>query len=63
MNTLYYQCTIEWQDDETRQDDLIFKTTHDVVECEDDLIFYYGIVPEPNMIVDNFKIISTEPIK
>ena len=36
----YANCEIEWQDDHDTCD-VVFKLSCDVVECEDDKIFYY----------------------
>ena len=40
---MYSRCTIQFIDDGTIWDDQIIKATNDVVEDEDDLVFFYGL--------------------
>lgn len=43
---MYTQCSIQWVDDESIEENVIVKSTHDVIESEDDQIFFYGLSPE-----------------
>ena len=43
---MYTQCSIQWVDDETIEENVIVKSTHDVIESEDDHVFFYGLSPE-----------------
>ena len=43
---MYTQCSIQWVDDESIEENVIIKSTLDVIESEDDQIFFYGLSPE-----------------
>lgn len=43
---MYTSCNIQWIDDESVSENVIIKSTLDVIESEDDQIFFYGLSPE-----------------
>lgn len=43
---MYTQCSIQWVDDESIEENVIIKSSNDVIESEDDQIFFYGLSPE-----------------
>lgn len=42
----YTRCTIQWIDDDSISEDVVIKSNLEVVESEDDDIFFYGLSPE-----------------
>jgi hypothetical protein len=43
---MYTSCNIQWVDDGSISENVIIKSSHDVIESEDDQIFFYGLSPE-----------------
>lgn len=43
---MYTSCNIQWIDDGSITENVIIKSTLDVIESEDDQIFFYGLSPE-----------------
>jgi len=43
---MYTSCNIQWVDDGSISENVIIKSSLDVIESEDDQIFFYGLSPE-----------------